>query len=214
MKHFDYRFLVALLVGLLPIILIDPDLPVPAPFPFADKLILSLIAAMAYAGTFLALPAPKSMMERIAERVVHGNDRQRVDTAEAVVAATVVLDRIRELATNVDRPIADKVLDVGKRAEVIVNDLVDDPTDLSRTRRLLDHYLPEFVDVTERYISLSGKNGGVRRGTDDISEKYEAVVDDMLALCDRQTERNLADDTLKLDIDMDVLRKVASMDDR
>lgn len=214
MKHFDYRFLVALLVGLLPIVAIDPDLPLPAPFPFADRLILTLIACMAYAGTFLTLPAPKSMMERIAESVVHGNERQRVDTAEAVIAATLVLKRIRELAANVDQPIADKVLDVGKRAEVIVNNLVDDPTDLGRTRRLLDHYLPEFVKVTERYISLSGKDGVSRRDTDGISDKYQAVVDDMLALCDRQTERNLADDTLKLDIDMDVLRKVASMDDR
>ena len=214
MKRFDYRFPAALLAGLLPIVSIDPGLSLPAPFPFADALILASIACMAYAGAFLALPAPTSMIERVAKRVMHGSDRERVNAAAAVVAAEEILARIRELATNVDPPIADKVVNVGKRAEVIVNDLVADPTDLRQTRRLLDHYLPEFVKVTERYVALSGKGGGAHSSTDDMAEKYEAVVDDMLALCDRQTERNLADDTFKLDVDMDVLRKTVSMDDR
>ncbi len=214
MKRFDYRFLIAALVGFLPIVAIDPSLPLPAPFPFADSLILALIACMAYAGVFLVLPAPTSMIERMAKRVVRGSDRERMDAAAAVVAAGEVLGRIRKLAAIVDGSIAEKVSDVGKRAEVIVNDLVDDPTDLRQTRRLLDHYLPEFVKVTEGYIALSGKSGDARRGTDDVAEKYEAVVDDMLALCDRQTERNLADDAFKLDVDMDVLRKTVSMDDR
>ncbi len=214
MKRFDYRFLVAFVAGLLPIIAIDPSLALPAPFPFADRLILALIACMAYAGAFLVLPAPTSMIERMAERVVRGSDRERMDAAAAVVAAKEVLGHVRELAATVDGSIADKVLDVGKRAEVIVNDLVEDPTDLSKTRRLLDHYLPEFVKVTERYIALSGKGGGTRRGAEEVVEKYEAVVDDMLALCDRQTERNLKDDAFKLDMDMDVFRKIVSMDDR
>ena len=214
MNRFDYRFLVALLAGLLPIIAIDPSLPLPAPFPFSDALILALIACMAYAGAFLALPAPTSMIERMAKRVTQGSDRERRDAAAAVIAAEGVLERIRKLVENIDGSIADKVSDVGKRAEVIVNDLVDDPTDLRQTRRLLDHYLPEFVKVTERYIALSGKGGGSHRGTKEVTEKYEAVVDDMLALCDRQTVRNLADDAFRLDVDMDVFRKTVSMDDR
>ena len=65
---------------------------------------------------------------------------------------------------------------------------------------------------TERYVALSGKGREMPRSTNDLSWEYEAVVDDMPALCDRQTERSLAEDEFKLD--MDVFRKIVSMDER
>ncbi|WP_462329031.1 5-bromo-4-chloroindolyl phosphate hydrolysis family protein [Thiohalocapsa halophila] len=207
---FDYRHAAALGVGLLPVLATDPALPLPAPFPAADALALSAIAVTAYAGTFLALPAPGALALRRARRAVRGSPDQQARVAQTIVAAQPVVARIRDAAGRLEAPLADSVLAVAASADGILEALAADPSDLRRSRRLLDYYLPELADLTERYLAVADKRRLAGRSAGDVLDKYRLVVADMHRLLARQAEQNLADDLLALDVGLDVPRKSVS----
>ena len=122
------------------------------------------------------------------------------------------IDLVRKSADQFGGDLSAKVRELADHAEQIVEDVTNTPSSLGPARRLLDHYLPEFTSVTERFVTLSQKREDAGLCIDDALAKYEPVVEDMLALCDRQTERNLSKDAFKLDLDMDVLRRLIKVD--
>lgn len=212
LRDLDYRHAVALAVGLLPILATDPTLPLPAPFPFADALALCTIAITAYAGAFLALPAPGMLALRRARRAVHGSPDQQTRVAQTLLEARPVIARIRAAGAQLDASLAGSVQEVADRTDGLLEALVQDPSDLRRSRRLLDYYLPEFAGLTERCLALTEKRRLAGQSATDVLDKYRLVVADMRRLLAHQAEQNLSGDLLRLDVELDVLRKSVSLE--
>jgi len=208
----DYRDGLALAVGLTAIFATDPTLPLPAPFPFADTLALCAIALTAYAGTFLALPAPGNLMLYCIARRVRGTPEQQERVARTLLDARPVLARIRDAAARLEPALADDTRALAARADAMLDALAQSPSDLRRSRRLLAYYLPEFAELTERYAALADKRRQAGQDASDVLEKYRLVLDDMHRLLAQQAERNLSNDLLHLDVRLDVLRKSVSFE--
>jgi len=86
----------------------------------------------------------------------------------------------------------------------ILERIKEDPRDLSRARKFLAVYLDGAASVTERLANLQQQD---RMAAISFSPKVSKLISEMEAVAKKQHEKLLANDTLDLDVQIEVIQK-------
>lgn len=173
----------------------------------APGLLYSLaLGVLTFVGLSLALPRAKTLAEQLAERdQVAGSDVKKL--TRFVDENRAQVERMRALRDQVDeqtRPVVDEIIEWATR---IIEGVIDDPTDIARSTRF-EVYLQNAVEVTEKVVDLKDSDRAkASSGVDEVLEKSHVVLRDIRDVFSKQYERNLENDILDVDVDLDVLSK-------
>lgn len=162
------------------------------------------LALITFAGLSLALPRARTLAEQLAEREqLSGGDLNKltrfVDENRAQVEKMVAL---RSQLDEKTHPVVDEIIDWANR---IIDGVIDDPTDIARSTRF-EVYLQSAVEVTEKVVDLRNSDRAqASSGVEEVLEKSHVVLCDIRDVFRKQYERNLENDILDVDVDLDVL---------
>lgn len=169
---------------------------------FALSLIL---AVLAYIGILLLLPKPRRLADELAHIAVEiGMDG--AEMAELIETSNAKITAIR--AVNADLPGAphERIERIAQTAERIIAGFREDPEDVHRSWNFLYHYLDATVEIVRQYRELRRKEGGKK--VQAVLDKAERTLADIENVFERQYQRNLDNEALSLDVDLDVLRRM------
>lgn len=209
--RYDWRGLAAGIAAAAGFLIFHRVLILPDPMPWGREAIAFGLALGVYLGTFLVLPKPRGLFDVLSERASAVGVSADEFTAAVAQARERIAD-IREIAQALDPAEAARTEEACGLAEAIVDGLEDNPEDFKRSRRFLEKYLPDFAEIVRRYRSLREKRRHASVSTDEVLAKYNHLLDDMMDFFRRQYDRNLSDDTLDLDVDIDVIRRDMTME--
>lgn len=168
--------------------------------------IWSLIVGVAVGLVTLALlpraPRPKDVVAEAARRANLDPNEVAGAIADAEARVSSILSAAQSLELDLRRKIA-SICGVARR---ILDGLRENPSDLARSRRFLGHYLVATEDLVKRYADLRARGGSTQR-LDAAAGKLQLVLSDIEDYLQKQHERTLDDEALKLDVEIDVLRK-------
>jgi len=167
---------------------------------------LSLIlAALAYVGILFLLPKPRRLADELAHIAVEiGMDG--AEMAELIETSNAKIAAIRQV--NADLPGAphDRIERIARSAERIIAGFREDPEDVHRSWNFLYHYLDATVEIVRQYRELRRKEGGEK--VQAVLDKSEVTLAEIEDVFERQYQRNLDNEALSLDVDLDVLRRM------
>ncbi len=167
---------------------------------------LSLVlAALGYVGILLLLPKPRHLADELAHIAVEiGMDG--AELAELIETGNAKIAAIREI--NADLPGAphDRIERIARSAERIIAGFREDPDDVHRSWNFLHHYLDATVEIVRQYRELRRKEGGEK--VQAVLDKSETTLAEIEDVFERQYQRNLDNEALSLDVDLDVLRRM------
>ncbi len=169
---------------------------------FALSLIL---AAVGYFGILLLLPKPRRLADELAHIAVEIG-MEGAELAELIQTSTAKIAAIREV--NADLPGAphDRIERIAGWAERIIAGFREDPEDVHRSWNFLYHYLDATLEIVRQYRELRRKEGGEKVRA--VLDKSEATLSEIENVFQRQYQRNLDNEALSLDVDLDVLRRM------
>lgn len=99
-----------------------------------------------------------------------------------------------------DRSYSQRVLSIANLAQAVVDQIDEDPRDYRQARRFLITYLARAEDVVTRYT----KDEFQYRGT-EIQTRFHEALSDLETVFTEQNAKLLANDSLELDVKLDVL---------
>lgn len=183
-------------------ILARTALVMPAPAP----LYALLLGGLTFVGLSLALPRAKALAEQLAEREqLSGGDVNKL--TRFVDENRAQVEKMRALRDQLDEQIQPVVDEIIEWAERIIEGVIDDPTDIARSTRF-EVYLQKAVEITEKVVNLKNSDrAGASSGVHEVLEKSHVVLRDIRDVFCKQYERNLENDILDVDVDLDVLSK-------
>ncbi|MFP4476818.1 MAG: 5-bromo-4-chloroindolyl phosphate hydrolysis family protein [Desulfatibacillaceae bacterium] len=174
------------------------------------KILLSLLLALAaYKGFLLLLPIRKGLEEKAVEAA----HRAGVDPEEVVFVIQTGLAGARALrksAHELDGEVRAAVERIAGIAEAIVAGLLNDPADAARCKLVLFRYLEATREIVDRYREIGRLRGSPQFKV--VLEKSGQTLCEIEQVLTKQYERNLTDEALELDIQLDVLRDMMRYD--
>ena len=161
-----------------------------------------------------SLPAPPQDPRLLppAERPALPRD---IDEAagEVILAARRQVDAIRETAGAIGkRPVQDKVVQLCRTADQILDELVTKPRKVDAARSFLTYYLDAAQRIVDGYAMLASRP----TSSPDIARaltRAEASLDSVQTAFDRQLAGVLEDRVLDLESEIELLEKTVHMDD-
>lgn len=129
--------------------------------------------------------------------------------AELLAAAQAKVSTLRTAAHDLPTPLRDDALAIAETAEEIIAEMTKNPRDLQRSRRFVTYYLDSTLTVADSYRDLK------RRGTSQLATvevKLGEVMSRVRTSFAQQRESLMEDDLLKLQTEMDVLRKTVELE--
>lgn len=167
---------------------------------------LSLIlAAGAYVGMVLILPEPKRLADELAE-IAGEIGMDGAEMAELLRTSYGKIAAIRKVNAEIPGEPHERVERIAQSAERIIAGFRDDPEDVHRSWNFLYHYLDATVEIVRQYRELRRKAGGKK--VQAVLDKSEATLAEIETVFERQYQRNLDNEALSLDVDLDVLRRM------
>lgn len=160
-----------------------------------------LPALGAFTGTTLLLPRRPSLTEQLA--TLEGSESgDATQAADVIHACQARIERLRVARDWLGVDLRERLDSVIRSAQRVVDGFHDDPRDTANAHTF-ERYLGAAVDIAEKCAQLSGK-GDSDAVNQVITRSYRALGD-IEAAFGRQYERNLSNDILDLDVDLDVL---------
>lgn len=163
------------------------------------------LAVAAYVGMTLLLPRPVGLRRQLAEMAAAAR-MDEAEVASLIGSSRGKVERIRKINEEISGRAHDRIEAVATIASRIVEGFRDDPSDIRRSRNFLYHYLDATVDIVEQYRELNRKSAGER--VRQVLDKSEQTLAEIETVFQRQYQRNLDDEALALDVDLDVLRRM------
>lgn len=161
-----------------------------------------ILALGAFAGTALLLPRQRSLTERLAT-LDGGWSGDAAQAAVVIEACQQRIDRLRAASEALqEEGLRERTLGVIEGAERIVAGFFEDPSDISNSH-IFERYLDAAADIAEKCAGLDDKSGG--EAVEAVMARSYRALGDIEAAFGRQYERNLSNDILDLDVDLDVL---------
>lgn len=179
----------------------------PAMFPFSELVIPAGIGLITTLGFQTALPRKRVLADKF-ENISLESGLSSQDVANVIGEANTKIERIDQASQNLkDNNTRKKVNNISNLATQIIEGFIEDPSDIRRSRTFLNQYLNQTADLVERYVQLERKDDSVEK-VKEIKSKFGETLNEIEAAFKKQYERNLSDDVLNLDVDMDVLNKM------
>jgi hypothetical protein len=164
-----------------------------------------ILAAAGYAGFLLILPHPKRLADELADFAGQiGMDG--AEMAELLRTSHAKIAVIREINAEIPGEPHDRIERIARSAERIIAGFRDDPEDVHRSWNFLYHYLDATVEIVRQYRELRRKEGGKK--VQAVLDKSEATLAEIEDVFERQYQKNLDNEALSLDVDLDVLRRM------
>lgn len=165
---------------------------------------------------YVLTPRRKTVAESLYEGLTSGaglEGEMAKRIASDMEAAKAQVARLREASERLpqDGEGRQKVLLLADKADRIIDGFLHDPSDVQRSRTFLDRYLPGAADVSEKLADFLERGGPSERAT-GLRKQFWGTLDDLSDAFDKQYERNLDDDHLDVEVDMDVLRRMIKME--
>jgi hypothetical protein len=177
----------------------------PARSPEMNMLFSLTLALAAYAGFLLMLPRAKSLEEELAGLdSFAGADAG--DAAMLIRSTKEKIDAIRLHGSGLVENSKLQVERIADIAEAIVEGFKEDPSDIGRSRQFLFHYLDATLDIIEKYRELADKNAGPQIAA--VLKKSEQTLSDIEGVFQKQYQRNLTNEAMELDVNLDVLKNM------
>ncbi|MEQ6886404.1 5-bromo-4-chloroindolyl phosphate hydrolysis family protein [Salicola sp. Rm-C-2C1-2] len=174
--------------------------------PYPSLLYSTVLGLMVFAGLSLALPRRRSLSEVLAQRQsLEGGDLTNVSRfVEENRAQVARMQALRDDMDEQTRTVIDEIVDWANR---IIDGVVDDPGDIARSTRFEVH-LETAVEVTQKVVDLRRTDSAnASESVQEVVAKSYTVLCDIRDLFIRQYEKNLENDVLDVDVDLDVLSK-------
>lgn len=169
---------------------------------FAWSLIL---AALAYVGFLLLLPKPKRLADQLAH-IAGEIGMEGAELADLIETSNAKIAAIREINADIPGAPHDRIERIARSAERIIAGFLEDPEDVHRSWNFLYHYLDATVDIVRQYRELRRKEAGPK--VQAVLDKSEETLLEIEDVFERQYRRNLDNEALSLDVDLDVLRRM------
>lgn len=194
------RSLLAGVAGSVVLVLVQTQLTLPSP----SMLFAFVLGVLTFLGVSLALPRKKHLTERLLDMdgIGHGDATRLAGFIEECRDYTAQLE---QLHAQHDGVIHETVTDIIDWSNKIIQGIIDDPRDLSRSRTFRI-YLKAAVEILEKVTDLEQK-GADQAAVQNIRERCETVLQQIRTAFEKQYEKNLANDVLSVDVDLDVLTK-------
>ena len=172
---------------------------------FGEFIFALALAALSYPGFFLVIPRKMTLSDRLTEIA------PQIGMAPEEMAALMEESRdkiadLRRVNIELDGEAHDRVERIADWADRIIAGFTDDPEDVHRSWNFLHHYLDATVEVVRQYRELKRKRAGER--VRDVLDKVEETLAEIEDVFSRQYQRNLDNEALSLDVDIDVLRRM------
>ncbi len=181
-------------------------LPLEGLFAYSEALLTGAAAVGSGAAAYLALPKPRSPLDKLA--VMARAAQVDPDLVVATVQETgAKLSAIADTAAPLDVPIRERIEAICGHAREILDGLRRDPRQVGRARPFLDHYLTATLDVVRRFAGLRARQGGAER-TDELGGRLETLLNDIDAMFRRHLESSVADDSRDLEVSIDSLQRM------
>jgi hypothetical protein len=129
--------------------------------------------------------------------------------AELLASAQAKVSTLRRTAQDLPAALRDDALAIAETAQEIIAEMTKNPRDLQRSRRFVTYYLDSTLTVADSYRDLR------RRGTSQLAAvevKLSEVMHRVRTSFAQQRESLMEDDLLKLQTEMDVLRKTVELE--
>lgn len=163
------------------------------------------LALGAYAGFLLVLPRAKSLEEELAGMgSLAGGDVS--EAAVLIRSSKEKIETIRGYGSGLEENIRIKVEHIADIADAIVEGFKEDPSDINRSKQFLFHYLDATIDIIGKYQELVNKSAGTQ--IDAVLEKSEQTLSEIEEVFEKQYQRNLANEAMELDVNLDVLKNM------
>jgi 5-bromo-4-chloroindolyl phosphate hydrolysis protein len=167
---------------------------------------LALALAMgAYAGLLLVLPRKKNLEDELAQMSGYSGPHA-AEVAEVIRAGMEKIDQIRQQGLKLKGEAETKVERIAGIAEEIVLGFKEDPSDIHRSKHFLLHYLDATLEILQKYNELQSKRIGPQ--IQAVLEKSEETLSEIEAAFDKQYQRNLSNEAMELDVNLDVLKNM------
>lgn len=177
----------------------------PGSTPVLNFFLALLLAIAAYAGFVLVLPRAQSLEEELAGmNVSAGINPQAV--AALIRASLEKITDIREHSSELQGDVQATLKRITGIAQDIVEGFKNDPTDINRSKQFLFHYLDATLDIVSKYKELRNKKGG--EPVEAVLIKSEQTLAEIEAVFQKQYQRNLANEAMELDVNLDVLQNM------
>lgn len=164
----------------------------------------TMLGILTFAGVSLLLPRKKHLAERLLE--IDGFGRGEADRlARFVEECRECTGRLEALHDEQQGPIYDIVSEIIELSHTIIQGIIDDPRDLARSR-MFRVYLKAAVEIVEKMTDLE-KKGANQDTVQDIRQRSETVLQQICRAFEKQYEKNLENDILSVDVDLDVLAR-------
>ena len=169
------------------------------------KLSMLIVTALAGAAVFFWLK--KICPPRVIEQEVAFNTG--VGDVDAMLAAIQTqLDKLHRLNAELPDPKMTEAMNrMEKAGRGIVEAIEHDPQKAKEARRFANYYLPDAVDVLDRYAALARQ--GVRgENAAEIKAKVDQNAATIATAFENQLDALYAADSLNIDADVDVLQSM------
>jgi len=122
------------------------------------------------------------------------------------------LNSLQNLAFRISKPEARKKVDaISDLVARILDDIKQDPKDLSAARQFLDYYLEATVKVVDSYVNLASRINPDPE-TKAACERVEGELETIRAAFEKQLQILLENDVLDLDVELSVLKRTIQLE--
>ncbi len=175
-------------------------------FQYSQIVLAMIVGSAASLLALLVLPKPRTLLDEIASAAKDA--KVSPDEIVATIEETKIkIQQIRRNAAGLEPRLRNRIAAICQSGQRIADGLRADPKDVGRSRPFLMHYLTATVEVVEQFAELNRKKGASQR-FDDVFAKLEPLLCDIEGMFQTHYERNLADDALELDINIDSLQQM------
>ena len=174
----------------------------------ADFLLALVLAVMAYIGLILVMPREKTLAEEFAGMAAsYGFNAEEAAVLIGSAAEKIATIRAASRDPQIKPAVSEKITAIAHTAETIINELKADPSDIGRSKHFLYHYLDAAIDIIEKYRVLLSKKGDTDH-LKSVLEKSEQALDEIQKVFEKQYQRNLENEAMELDVQLDVLKNM------
>lgn len=159
------------------------------------------LALGSFVGVSLLLPRRASLTEQLST-LNDDWDGDASGAADVIATCRARIERLRAAGESLDGTLRERTDGVISGAERIVDGFVEDPRDI-RHSATFERYLGAAADIAEKCADLDDKTDS--DAVQAVLTRSDNALSDIETAFGRQYERNLSNDILDLDVDLDVL---------
>lgn len=162
-------------------------------------------AAAALLPRYIKEPEPEPEPEKRAEPAAKPLDPETAAVVEEGRAAIKEMGRL--YASIQSGEVRSRINELMRISDKIVQDAVDDPSDVPEIRRFLDYYLPTVIKLLHAYDRMSGQGidgDNLSRGMSSIEEMLDTAVDAFK----KQLDGLFEDQALDIETDIEVMNRM------